>query len=187
MSFHDLLKDDKVRRDLGWPFEFDLSRAEPNFTWLTVSPAPEVECIAGDSEGGLFLACGNGSVETRDIIYASSDGQTGRLAGNLKTLIEFIVAVPYWRSLLQFSGGGQIDEMRRAAPYLEAKARDETPEVSAARERLLDRLSLQLPADPIAALHHSLTTSEYVVEDEHGGAYATLFGPFTAADNPAWK
>jgi hypothetical protein len=51
-------------------------------------------------------------------VYASSEGQAGLLASNLAEGLAIVVWLPYWRDRLKLSGGGQLDEMRRAEPYL---------------------------------------------------------------------
>src|SRR5262249_41274640 len=39
-------------------------------------------------------------------------GEAGALAGSLAAGVALMVALPYWRDCLKFSGGGSLDEMR---------------------------------------------------------------------------
>ena len=76
----------------------------------------DITIIARDGSGGVFV-----TVPTSPrIMYASSEGEAGVIASDIDEFITLIVACPYWRDLLRYSGGGKLDEMRRAQGVLEA-------------------------------------------------------------------
>src|ERR1700722_15639275 len=123
--------------------------------WFTVDGIPAVRQIGEDGAGGIFALL----PPTQRVLYVSSEGQAGIIAADLEAFIQLIVAYPYWHDLLNFSGNGQLAEMRRAAIALEATL-DDGDEVDEAREVLRSTFALAEPPDPIDALHLMVSTSD---------------------------
>lgn len=157
--------------------EVNVGPEEP--AWFTVDGIPAVRQIGEDGAGGIFALL----PPSQRVLFVSSEGQAGIIADDLEAFIQFIVAYPYWHSILSFSGNGQLAEMRRAAVALEA-ALDDGDEVDEAREVLRETFSLAEPADLLDALHHAVSTSDVVVRPPDGTPFTTLFGKFTIDNNP---
>jgi hypothetical protein len=158
-------------------FEVNVGPEEP--AWFTVDGIPAVRQIGEDGAGGIFALL----PPTQRVLYVSSEGQAGIIAADLEAFIQLIVAYPYWHDLLNFSGNGQLAEMRRAAIALEATL-DDGDEVDEAREVLRSTFALAEPPDPIDALHLMVSTSDVVVQPPDGEPFMTLFGKFTIDNNP---
>src|SRR5262245_8683491 len=99
---------------LAGEFDFDVTLADP-LEGVRLTAGGTLKPLAGEAAGGSYFLCPNGSV-----LYASSEGQAGLIAADLTEALELIVFVPYWRDCLKFSAGGDLDEMRRAAPTISA-------------------------------------------------------------------
>jgi hypothetical protein len=138
-----------------------------------------VRQIGEDGAGGIFALL----PPTQRVLFVSSEGQAGIIATDLEALIQLIVAYPYWHDLLNYSGNGQLAEIRRAAVALEATL-DDGDEVDEAREVLREMFSLAEPADLLETLHGAVSTSDVVVRPPDGEPFTTLFGKFTIDNNP---
>jgi hypothetical protein len=158
-------------------FEVNVGPEEP--AWFTVDGIPAVRQIGEDGAGGIFALL----PPTQRVLFVSSEGQAGIIAADLEAFIHLIVAYPYWHDLLNFSGNGELAEMRRAALALEATL-DDGDEVDEARETLREMFSLAEPADLLDALHRAVSTSDVVVRPPDGEPFTTLFGKFTIDNNP---
>ncbi len=173
--------------DLAWPFDFDLARAERDHSWLALSPPVEFEIIAGEGAGGVYAAYGPGPIEIRPILFVTSEGQAGRISADLTQLIGMLIAIPYWQDILKFSGGGDLEEMRKAANYMRREYDEDYPELPAARDRIISMFSVPIPDDPIADLHRSVNNTDCSAVASDGWKYESLFNKFTAADNRSWN
>ena len=69
--------------DLDWPFDFSLQRADDDTDWIQLKPSQPFTVVAGEGTGGVFLACGTGSLEMLPILHGTSEGQAGKVASNL--------------------------------------------------------------------------------------------------------
>ena len=145
--------------------------------------------IAGEGAGGCFFLCGDG--ESRPVVFATSEGQAGRIAGNLTEALELIVGLPYWQDCLKFSAGGNLDEMRSAAARLELDLPQDYPQVEQQREELRRELGLSEASvdDMLVRLHGSVagTEPDFLLLGPDGNAYDSLFNTFRVRDNPAWR
>lgn len=176
----------EVVEALDWPFDFSLSRAERESDWITLKPQIPFEVIAGEGTGGLFLAYGEGALESLPILHTSSEGQAGRVASNLTELLGILMQIPYWRDLLKFSGSGQIDEMRLTSTFMEKEYEEDYPELPDARRLVLAKLPIPMIEDPIQVLHDNLHASDCTLVADDGWEYESLFNKFTASDNRNW-
>lgn len=177
----------KIAADLDWPFDFSPRRADTNARWITLKPNHRFKVIAGDSTGGVFLVYGEGDESRLPILHATSEGQAGRVAANLTEWLALLMAIPYWRDLLKFSGGGKLTEMRRAAKFMEREYAEDYPELPAVRERLIRALHVPSLEDPIKILHRNVKATDCTVVSDDGTDWMPLFNSFVASDNPMWK
>ena len=100
-----------------------------------------------------------------------------------------MVAYPYWRDLLKFSGGGKLDEMRRAVPFLEREMHEDHSEIDEERSLLRKKLFLAETDDPIESLHKAVAElgQGIMVAAPDGTAFRSLFNTFTVDSNPMWR
>ncbi|MFI9366856.1 hypothetical protein ACIG5E_38345 [Kitasatospora sp. NPDC053057] len=80
-----------LARLAAFPFDFDLDRAEPGEAVRLASGAA-LEAVAGDDTGGTYFVCADGSV-----LYASSEGEAGLIAGSVDEALEVLIGLPGWR------------------------------------------------------------------------------------------
>lgn len=159
--------------------------SEPD-RWYRVEPEHPLILVATDGSGGHFELLGG----TGPLLHVSSEGQAGLIAPTLHSGLELIVAMPYWRDVLKFSGGGKIEHMRKAALLLEEDMREDIDELEDARAEVREALGIRSPADPVAALHHSAVLSApsvSVLSVSDSSPHESLTGSFTPASNPFWK
>lgn len=173
--------------DLAWPFDFDLNRADADIDWITLEPKTPFVVIAGESTGGMFLAYGKGDTESLPILYATSEGQAGRVASNLSEFLAVMMGAPYWRDLLAFSGNGDLGEIRKTAVFMTREYAKDYPELPEARNRILQSLSIPKIDDPIRTLHRSVHATDCTLVAKDGWQYQSLFNKFTSSQNPNWR
>ncbi|MDX8148366.1 hypothetical protein SK854_40065 [Lentzea sp. BCCO 10_0061] len=58
--------------------------------------------MAGDFAGGQFYLCGDAGSE-RPVLHASSEGQAGLVANNLREAVELVVGLPHRQDCLTFA------------------------------------------------------------------------------------
>lgn len=182
----DIQKSQAVMDELALQCDFDLGRAARDSSWITLQPENSFMVLAGESSGGVFLAYGGGEVERCPVLYVTSEGQAGCIASNLTALISMMLALPYWRDLLKFSDGGNLQEMRRTARFSEQDYVEEYVEFPAARKRILETLAVPVIADPVKLLHDCVHATDCSVVAEDGWRYDSLFHHFKSSDNPGW-
>src|SRR5258708_2299833 len=119
--------------------------------WITIDGATDFSVVARDGTGDLFIV----APSSRRIVYASSEGQAGVIADDLEALMTLIVTCPYWQDVLKYSRNGNLDEMRRAVPFLESSWIGDEEEFAAARKFLTSELGISGPRDLIGALHRA--------------------------------
>jgi hypothetical protein len=103
--------------------------------------------------------------------------------------LQIMILLPYWLDLLEFSGGGLLSEMRRAAPVLEKEYLASDSELDMKRSYVLSSLGLDQLDDPIALLHENVQkySGKFIVLANDGFRYEPLFNTFVVEDNPYWK
>jgi hypothetical protein len=180
-----LRQDREVSEILAWPLDFELSLSEYDFGWYVVKPRAEAETIARDGTGGVFLLYGSDEY----LIHITSEGQAGVIARDLAEGIALMVSYPYWRDLLKFSGGGQLNEMRRVVPFLEREMHEDYPEIDEHRTLLREKLSLGETGDAIHLLHRAVAKlgQGIVVVAPDGTEFESLFNTFTVDSIPTWR
>lgn len=174
----DLQNSRAVIDDLADAYDFDIDRASRDYSWIRLSPEDKFLVIAGESTGGAFLAYGNGDHDRMPILYVTSEGRAGKVASNLTEFLAIVVAVPYWQDLLKFSGGGDLEEMRRSAELLQRNIDEEI--VNRAKTHLMKALAIQDIPDPLGRFHHNVDTTDCTVVAEDGWQYESLFNTFSS-------
>jgi hypothetical protein len=178
-----LAANDEVAELLNGIFGYQLDLEAHLTDWITIDGVERIRCIGREGAGGVFV-----QLPDRRILYVSSEGGAGVIAKDFNAFIQLIVAHPYWQDLLKFSGGGKLDEMRRAAPALEAMTSDEEEDLDEARAFVKSELALNEPVDAIAALHRAVSTSNVIVRARSDGNPCTgLFNSFTADRSPSLR
>ena len=179
MTPRDLLAIPRVVELLGqWPFDFAIGPEE--------SPCFHVEersfeLFAGDGGGNVFAFLDDGSeAEERPILYVSHEGRAGVIARTLEEAIRLFLAVPDWKDLLKFSGGGNLDVMVEAQPRIEERLVSEVPEIVAIRRELGALLGLEPLPDAARVLHRNVKAYDVVVaSNDDGEPCDPLFNRFT--------
>jgi hypothetical protein len=179
----DQIKDDpELISLLNYEFDFNVAIDDDykNADWFTIEPANPYDVVARDGTGSLFL------LFTREqrVIYITSEGQAGVIASNMREAIRMMVALPNWRDLLQFSGGGRIEEMRTSAAFFGPKYLADNPELSKAQAFVKDRLNVVDLEEPIAVLHHAVSErgKGIAIYAKDRSEFQTLFGTDTTAE-----
>ncbi|MFJ3876875.1 hypothetical protein ACIPW5_05405 [Streptomyces sp. NPDC090077] len=111
-----LRRDPELAAIAAGTFGFDLDRAGHLEGVRLASGAP-LTAVAGDDTGGTFFTCADGSV-----LYASSDGRAGLVAGSPDEALEILIGrpaagrpAPAAVLLRQEAGQGPSEELRIAA------------------------------------------------------------------------
>jgi hypothetical protein len=162
---------------VAWLGSLDVSFATEDEPWFTIDGVENPRQIGSDGCGGTFVL-----LPSRNVLYVSSEGRAGIIAGTFEAFIQLVVARPYWLDILKFSAGGDLAEMRRAADALEATL-DEEDDVHAAREEIRGGLDLPEADDPIGALYEAVATSDAIVRATDGSPFTTLFNRFSIDNN----
>ena len=114
ISLKDLAANADVREKIFSICDIDIVVDPSEAAWITIDGATDFSVIARDGTGGLFIV----TRSSPRVIYASSEGEAGVIADDLVSLMTLIVSCPYWLEVLKYSRDGNLDEVRRAAPYL---------------------------------------------------------------------
>jgi len=171
---------------LAWPFDFSLRRRPDRAPWFRVTDA-ELMPIACDASGGVFSLLSTPAI-SGGVLYVSSEGQAGVVGRDLREWLQILLAVPLWVSVLHFSGGGVLEEMRRAVDYLNSDDPEPPDHWGAPRQLVTAALDLPALSDPVGTLHRNVRDGQVVtVSAPDGWQCASLFGTFTVEDNPLWK
>ena len=187
ISLSQIASDEQLENDLAWPFDFSISEADDDTAWVCLNPPKPFRIIAGEGAGGSYIAYGDEPVELRTVLYASSEGQFGKIAQSLAECIAILLALPYWQDLLKFSGGGKLDEMRITETHMKTEYREDYPDLDDAKRRIEEKLDLPVLTDPIATLHDNIQSTECVMLARDGYNWESLFNTFSPSDNPNWR
>jgi hypothetical protein len=183
-----ILGNKEVENMLEWPFDFKLISPLTDSGQYSFKTEQQVICFAEDASGGIFALWGDGEVDEKVVIYVSSEGQAGIIASNFQCLISLIVFYPFWRDILNFSGGGHISEMEKALPLLIKEYLKEIPELEELKTRLGYLLSISEINDPVKMLYYSVTSQpNIIITSSEGDIFQSLFNSFVVSDNPLWR
>lgn len=159
----------------------DVSFAPDEEHWFTIDGLEGPRHVGSDGSGSAFVL-----LPSQTVLYVSSEGRAGIIAKSFEAFIQLVLARPYWRDILKFSGGGDLAEMRRAADALEATLDDED-EVNEAREDIRGALALPGADDPVGALYEAVAASDAIVRATDGCPFTTLFNRFSIDNNPTLR
>ncbi|ATO17716.1 hypothetical protein CO540_07445 [Micromonospora sp. WMMA2032] len=169
--------------------EFDLTRGDHGQA-VRLSSRQPLEGVAGDFTGGRFFLCGERR-PVRPVLYANSEGQAGLIGWSLAEALPVMIGLPSWRDCLKFSGGGDLATMRSAAQHLQRDELRKRSDAETQRRRLAMALSLELGTIPVllTRLRDAVagTAPGFVLTDETGEEYESLFGPWLPSRNPSWR
>lgn len=172
-----------------WPFDF-------LFEWPSSEPAGfaladdvPFEIVGGDGSGNRFALLGPAASEQRHLLYVDHDGAAGIIAGSFHEGLQIIVDIPYWRDLLHFSGGGELEPMRRAVPALESELAEQVADIERLRAEARRGLAIAPLSDAVATLHQAVAASDGRLRVLWDGRFPcdSLFGKFVPEDNPSWR
>jgi len=178
----------EIRELLERDFDFEPLKVVASSRLFQFSGNGSCELIATDASGGEFALC-QSDKSNRPVLYVSSEGQAGIIARSLEEGLSTMAAIPHWHDCLKFSGGGQLDEMRRVFPFSEAEALEEVPHLDSSRRILRIRLELPVLNDPVYSLYSAVTelTPYFPVQGTDGLPFSGLFNKFTVLSNPVWR
>lgn len=180
-----------VRDALAWPFDFDVTPRDEarELTWFRFPPGSAFRIVAVDGTGGLFGIYRSSAVAKRVVGFVSSEGECGVIADTLPAALAMVISAPYWFDIAKDSGGGQLEEMTRAARYLEEDLREDRPEVLELRPKLLSHFSLARVEEPAASLREAMVSHQgiFEVSASDGEPCGSLINSFTVEANPAWR
>lgn len=179
-----IAKQPRLAEALANAFDIDFSRPYDEHLWFSVQAEEKFSPFAGEGAGGVFLL----GDTSGSVLYVTSEGQAGVIAASLIEFLQLAIAYPLWPDLLKFSGGGQLEEMERAAEYISKEA-DDIAEIEASRSMVIEGLSLAPAPSPISALHHAATVlgKGIAVLAPDGSECEELFGTFVVENNRMWR
>ncbi|MFI9323514.1 hypothetical protein ACIGXI_27555 [Kitasatospora aureofaciens] len=163
-----------LARLAAFPFDFDLDRAEHGEAVRLASGAA-LEAVAGDDTGGTYFVCADGSV-----LYASSEGEAGLIAGSVDEALEVLIGLPGWRDYTGLAPHADDTTLAAAVARTEEDIRGSyAPELDADRRTLLAGLGLRHVPQPelIRRLHRALLRTEpdfLLLNADEGCAYTLL-------------
>jgi hypothetical protein len=178
---HVLRTSGEVRRILEHDFDFRPVPIGGKSALFHSQDGGSYELAGTDASGGEFVLCGSRDLPERPFLYVSSEGGAGVLARSLQNGLAVIIALPFWRDCLKFSGNGQLAEMKRVVPLAESDLAAATSQIDSKRKTLRDHLGISPIPDAVRELHSSLIqlSSLYPAFAPDGWPYGTLCGKFT--------
>ncbi len=177
----------EVANNLAWPFDFNVIQTHEDGSWVKLTPSLPFTLLAIEGSGGVYLAYGKSRLEQCPILFASSEGQAGKIANNLEEFLSLLMVIPYWFDLLKFSGNGNLEEMRKTAIFMEQEYKEDFSELPDIRKQLIKQLNIKNIDDPISVLHERIHETDCTVVADDGWRYESLFNSFTSSENPSWK
>ena len=173
---------------LGWPFDFEICEPHLLSSGWPILISEELIVLAEDGSGGAYTIQENIDPEKSSVVFLSSEGQAGKVAADLTELLAIIVALPYWRDLLKFSAGGELEEMRKAIPFLEDEILEDEPEIRSKMKLISKALNLPTLTDPVQTLFNSVKSGIAIeIKANDGSSYEGLFNTFSVSDNRSWQ
>ncbi len=151
MSPHDERLLDSLREVadvLVYSFDFDLMSRGRSTLWFEVRDA-ECEAFAFDATGGTYVACtwADGS---REVLHVDATGVVGHLGADVAECCALVVALPFWRDLLQaMARGATRQHLLGLVERLEREVTDDVPVLGAARENLLATTGIEPIERPV--------------------------------------
>ncbi|MDJ0380139.1 hypothetical protein [Streptomyces sp. G-G2] len=185
---HQINEDHEISTLMANVFEFDVRRKSGGEFPRLTSDLP-LEGIAGDLTGGMFYLCG-AAESTRPVLYASSEGDAGVIATDLRDALALIVGFPYWRDSLKYSASGELSAMESATTFLCRDTLTSLPALNIKQRRIAELLCVPLesPSTLVRRLHSAIKGAgpDFSFTDDTG-EYGSLFGLFPPSRNRLWQ
>ncbi len=166
--------------------DFDLSCPVHDYIYFRLDSGRAFTPIAGEGAGGVFCLLDAPDPHESGAFFVSSEGQGGFIAKGITETLSLLVTLPYWFDCLKFSRSGQLAEMDRAVPLLEAELHNSHPHANAQRKFLCQELGIQLLPAPLVPMHQAVCSGEAIVNLDDGWRLESLFNSFSVDDNPLW-
>jgi hypothetical protein len=157
--------------------------------WFALESGDRLRVVGRDACGGRFCLFPVAEDDAGRLLYIDSEGSAGVIATSLSEGIRMMIALPYWRDCLKFSGGGALGEMQKAQTCLEEDLRQRRPGIDNDRKALYREFGLAAPDNPLETLHRTLaaSTETRVVATRDGCPFTSLFNTFVVDDCPTWR
>jgi hypothetical protein len=180
---------DDALADLFWEWCEFAALEEPPPDWVELESKEPLQVVGKNACGGRFCLFPAMADYSGRLLYVDSEGRAGVIANSLAEGIGMMLALPTWRDCLKFSGGGKLEEMRKAAALSLRDFRARHANEEANRLKLSKAFALTPMPAPVDTLHRVISegTAVRVVATIDGSAYEGLFGTFTADSCPSWK
>ncbi|MFJ9898501.1 hypothetical protein ACIQPR_34725 [Streptomyces sp. NPDC091280] len=124
------------------------------------------------------------------MLHASSEGDAGIIATDLREALVLVVGFPCWRDSPKYSAGGYLGFMESATDFLCRDMMLDRPALAAEQARVAESLglSLEAPTVLVARLHTAVKnlSPDFAFIDDIG-EYGGLFGPFPTSRNQRWQ
>lgn len=186
--YKDILGKPDVIDILDWPFDFVVCNSYLLSKDWPIVLSEELIVVAEDATGAAYTVFQNLDPDVSPVIFLTSEGQAGKVAENLNEFLAVMVALPYWRDLLKFSAGGQLEEMRKAIPFLDKEVLEEEPEIQTKIDVVTRALCLPEIDDPVQTLFNSVKSGMAIdIASDDGFSYESLFNTFSVSDNRSWQ
>jgi len=146
---------------LAIDFDFEVIKwpEDPAGRFYRIDPSLEPRQIAIDGAGSEFFFCR----PNESVLYVNENAMAGILGTSLAEWLGILVALPYWYDVLKFSGGGRLEEMRRAADRFERSSETESKRLAGVRCAIRGMLALNDLDDPVQLLWRNILASEPVL------------------------
>jgi len=174
--YESLTKNSLVQDILSWPFDFEVCKPYLLSSDWPISLSEELIVLAEDGCGGVFTILENIEADLSPVIFLSSEGQAGKVSENFVEFLSVMVAIPYWRDLLKFSAGGELEEMKKAIPFLEAELLEDEPDILNKKKAVFKELQLRELSEPVQTLFSSVKSGLSIeIKASDGTPYDSLF------------
>jgi hypothetical protein len=185
VSIEWLRRDPNLIEALADSFDFVVTDHAATHTLASsVEPKARLQLIARDKSGGEFLLYG----QQEHVLHVTSEGQAGVVARDLTEFLQLLVEHPEWFDLLKFSGGGQLDEMKKAGELLgedwrRGRRGRRGRRLDVHRRLLKERLALEDSPGAIDRLHAAVADlgRDIHVLAPDGSRCDSLFNTFSSA------
>jgi len=141
-----LASDTEAAALFGQLCDFHLVEDAEEDSWFRTTTPHELVVFGADGAGGRFALAKTRTGDSLGVMYVSSEGQAGVIAGSIPDALALMIVFPYWHDCLKFSGGGLLAEMLRVQPLLEHDLATELPDIQRVRDQLLAILACSLEA-----------------------------------------
>ncbi|MGG5178659.1 hypothetical protein ACQYAC_04850 [Bacillus sp. MM09(2025)] len=169
-------------------YDFELIEPNSDTEKFHFKVDEQVAIIAQDVSGGIFSLIGSGEVEKRPVLYIDSEGKAGKVGKSFNGFISLMLACPYWRDLLKFSGNGQMTEMMKTQPFLESEIVEDYLGLVDIKDKVMTELLIEELSHPVDTLYESMISQPQIsVFSLEGDKYDSLFNSFVVTNHPQWK